>query len=263
MLASNAALLVALVLVGRLITDEAGSGAARWTLWLVVFAPGAVAFGWAYSDSLLLAASAGALLAARHRRWALVAACYAIAVLARLPGILLALPLLAELWRQDGRRPTVHVLALAAGPLALLAFAFYQGAVLGDPFAFVHGQASWDLPPVTQAGAVYNRPDGSMPDYVLAMVALLLATLLAYTATLPGIWRSKLPRPEVLLALMAFVSVFLSGRLQSDARYLAAGWSFAWFLGTRRPRWRAAWLGACVVTYIVYGFLNVSHLLAP
>ena len=50
-----------------------------------------------------------------------------------------------------------------------------------------------------------------------------LGTLLAYTATLPGLLRSRLPRSQQLVAVMAYVSVFLSGRLQSDARYLAAG----------------------------------------
>jgi hypothetical protein len=264
-LVANIALLVALLLIARIVTAEAGLRTARWTAWLVVFAPGAVAFGWAYGDSLLLLASAGGLLAARHRRWWLLAACTALAVATRLPGLLLVIPFGFEVWRQEGRRFTRHHLALLAGPLALGVFAAYQGAVLGDPLAFVHGQAAWDIPSVVdaEAGGGYGTADGSVPGYVLAMVGLLLGTLLAYTAMLPGLVRSKLPRAEVLIALVAFATVFLSGRLQSDARYLAVGWPFAWFLASRRGRWPAVWLAVSVVAFVVYGFLNVSQLMAP
>jgi len=262
-LVANAALLAGLLLVARLVADAADLRTARWTVWLLAFAPGAVAFGWAYGDSLLLAASAGGLLAARHRRWWLVGLCSAIAVLTRLPGLLLVVPLAYEVWRQEGRRVTRHHLVLLAAPLALVGFASYQGLVLGDPLAFIHGQAAWNIPPVTSGGGEYDTPDGSMPGYVLAMVALLLGTLLAYTAMLPGLVRSKLPRAEVLLALLAFATVFLSGKLQSDARYLAVGWPFAWYLASRRDRWPQMWLALSITGFVAFGLLGVSHLMAP
>ena len=262
-LVANAMLLVGLVLVARLVADAADLRTARWTSWLLAFAPGAVAFGWAYGDSLLLAASAGGLLAVRHRRWWLVGVCSAVAVLTRLPGLLLLVPFAYEIWRQDDRRVTRHQLALLAAPLVLVGFAAYQGMVLGDPLAFINGQQAWNIPPVASGGGEYDTPDGSIPGYVLAMVGLLLGTLLAYTAMLPGLLRSRLPRAEKLVALLAFVSVFLAGRLQSDARYLAVGWPFAWFLGSRRGRWPAVWLAVSAVGYVVFGLLTVSHMMAP
>ena len=95
------------------------------------------------------------------------------------------------------------------------------------------------------------------------MLPLLLGTLLAYTATLPGLLRSRLPRSQQLVALMAYVSVFLSGRLQSDARYLAAGWPFSWFLAGSRRWIRTTAIVLSVAGYLVYGVLNITQLIAP
>ena len=92
---------------------------------------------------------------------------------------------------------------------------------------------------------------------------LLLATLLGYTAMLPGLVRSRMPWAEKLLALTAFASVFLSGRIQSDNRYLAAGWPFATFMATRRAAARNVLFGLCLAGYVLFALLNVSGPLAP
>jgi hypothetical protein len=260
-LVANLALLVGLGLVATYVREVAGRDAARRAAWLVAFAPGSVAFGLAYSDSLLLAASAGALLALRRGAWLTVAVLFALAALSRPPGILLGLPLLVGAW-QARRRIGPHLLVLAAGPLAIAGFAAWQGATLGDPLAFIRGQAAWNLLPVTA-----GPPGGAAGDtpgwYIPWLVALLVVTLLGYTALLPRLWRSRLPRPAVLVALVAFLSVFLSGRLQSDARYLAAGWPFAALLATSGRRVFGAALAISVAGHVGYGLLNVSQLLAP
>jgi hypothetical protein len=259
---ANALLLAAMVLVARLMTDHGEGRGVPAAMWLLVFAPGAVAFGMAYSDSLLLAASAGAILAVRRGGAAgtwIAALLLAVGTLSRPPGILLVVPLAIAIWQADGIRSRRYLL-LGAGPLALLGFSAYQGAVLGDPLAFLHAQAAWVLPTITEAA-----PGGAATPSlaVTAVAVLLLVTLLAYTAMLPGLWRSKLPRAEVAWAFATYLSVFLSGRLQSDARYLAAGWPFAWFLGTRRPRVVAVVLGISVVGYVAYGFLGIARVLPP
>jgi hypothetical protein len=261
-LLANGLLLAAMVLVARLMADHGDGRGIKAAMWLLVFAPGAVAFGMAYSDSLLLAASAGAILAVRRGGTAgawLAALLLAVAALSRPPGILLVIPLAIAIWQADGLRSRRYLL-LAAGPLALLGFSAYQGAVLGDPLAFLHAQAAWVLPTVVQ-GASGAAPAPSLA--VTAVAVLLLVTLLAYTAMLPGLWRSKLPRAEVAWAFATYVSVFLSGRLQSDARYLAAGWPFAWFLGTRRSRWVAIAIGLSVVGYVLYGCMAIARVLPP
>ncbi len=258
-LVSNAALLGAMVVIARLLQPHADLATAKLAQWLFVFAPGAVAFGMAYSDTLMILTTSGALLAARQRRVWPVAVLYGIATLSRPPGILMGLPIAFALWESMPRRWT-PMLALAAGPIAIGLFAAYQGVVLGDPLAFIHGQAQWQLRTVTEAPSAerpYTNP------FVVPLVALLLGTLLAYTATLPGLLRSRLPRSQQLVALMAYVSVFISGRLQSDARYLAAGWPYAWFLAGSRRWVRTTALVLSVAGYLVYGVLNITQLIAP
>lgn len=259
--ASNAFLLGSMLLIARLMQPHASIATARTTQWLFVFAPGALAFGMAYSDTLLIFATAGALLAARERIVWLVFVLYWVAALSRPPGILMGIPIAVALWESMPRRWT-PMLALAGGPIAILMFAAYQGVVLGDPLAFIHGQAAWQIPPIT-APPDPNKPGSSGNLVTLPLVALLLGTLLAYTAMLPGLLRSRLPRSQQLVALMAYVSVFVSGRLQSDARYLAAGWSFAWFLAGSRRWVRNAALVLSVVGYLLFGFLNITQLFAP
>jgi hypothetical protein len=259
-LLANALLLAAMVLVARLMADHGDGGGIRAAMWLLVFAPGAVAFGMAYSDSLLLAASAGAILAVRRGHPWVAALLLAVGTLSRPPGILLVIPLAVAIWQADGLRSRRYLL-LAAGPAALLAFSAYQGAVLGDPLAFLRAQAAWVLPTITQRGG--TGAAGGPSIAVTAVAVLLLVTLLAYTAMLPGLWRSRLPRAEVAWSLATYLSVFLSGRLQSDARYLAAGWPFAWFLGTRRPRLVAIAFGLSIAGYVSYGILNMARVLPP
>ena len=230
---ANTALLLGMLLVARLMGDAGQAQAVRPAMWLLVFAPGAAAFGMAYSDSLLLAASAGALLAVRRDRTWVGALLLSVATLARPPGILLVVPLAVAIFQRQGRI-TWHLAALATGPVCLALFAAYQGAVLGDPLAFLHAQAAWTLPSITQGGSGIAAPSVG----VITVAALLILTLLGYTALLLRFLRSRLPWPEKLMGLVAYASVFLSGRLQSDARYLGAGWPFAWFIGL----WRRPWL---------------------
>jgi hypothetical protein len=195
-----------------------------------------------------------------------VAGLLAIATLSRPPGILLAVPLFIELWRQGGRRVTWSMLVLAAGPIALGCFALYQGHVLGDPLAFIHGQAAWRIPTIVDApaGSELGRPVPGGPDpVILGLVGILLVTLLAYTAAVIPLIRSRLPRAEVALGLMAFASVFISGRIQSDARYLAAGWPFGWLFATARPRLRAGLFTLSVAGYVLLTILHTLQLLAP
>jgi mannosyltransferase PIG-V len=259
-LVSNGALLAAMVVIARLMQPRATLEVARTTQWLFVFAPGAIAFGMAYSDTLMILATAGALLAARGRRVWLVALLFGVATLCRPPGILMGVPIAVALWEAMPRR-RLAFLALAAGPIALLLFAAYQGVVLGDPLAFIHGQALWQIPKLTDSATPGTATETNPAAIPLAM--LLLGTLLAYTAMLPGLLRSKLPRSQQLVAVMAFVSVFLSGRIQSDARYLAAGWPFAWFLAQSRRGVRNLAIVLSVAGYVAYGLLNISQLIAP
>jgi hypothetical protein len=257
---ANAAGLTALVLVYKLARRHLDSGSAGRAVFLVALAPGAVAMGMAYSDSLLLACAAGAMLAAERRRYPAMGVLFALAVLSRPPGILMVVPLLAVILQNEGRKPSLSWLPLALGPAAIAAFAGYQGVVLGDPIAFVNAQRAWDIPTVVSQIPTGPYSGGS----TLALVVLLLGTLLFYTALLPMLRRAPIPLPHVLVAVAAFASVFLSGRLQSDARYLAVGWPFAWLMAWHRSALaRTVFPALSAALYVLFAYLHITQALAP
>lgn len=259
-LVSNAALLVGLVLVYALSARHLGRDRALVATGLVAFSPGAVAFGMAYSDSLFLALAAGAVLAGERRRWLLMGIAYGLLVLCRPAGVLMALPLGVLAYRA-GPRDLRAWLPLALGPLALVGFMAYQGAVLGDPLAFVHAQRLWELP-----GAGEAPPPGwvSGAGTTLPISVLLFAALLGAVGLVPLLRFDRIPSHHVLVAIVAIASVFVAGRIQSDVRYLAVAWPLAWAL----TRWRGfggrdllplAWGGL----YVTFAFLHVTRTLAP
>jgi Gpi18-like mannosyltransferase len=120
-LVSNLAFALALValyaLSVRYLTPERSIG----SLWFLSLAPGAIAFSFAYSESLFLLLAVCALLAAELRRPWLVGLALAAAAVSRVPGILLLLPVLAIYVQQRGWRPTREWVPLVLAPLALVA----------------------------------------------------------------------------------------------------------------------------------------------
>lgn len=94
-LVANVAALVGLVLFAlesRRIFDG-DTGAVHRSVVLLAFAPGAVAFGMAYSESLLLALSLGAVMAAERQRWLSMGVLFGLAALCRPPEILIGVAL--------------------------------------------------------------------------------------------------------------------------------------------------------------------------
>ena len=253
MLAANGALLAGLLLTGIAIAEQEDAGTAPVAQSLVALAPGAVAFGMAYSDSLALAASAGLYVAARHRRRWLAGLLFALVTLTRPPGILLGVPLAIVLWEQADRktvRAIVRQLApLALGPVALLAFAAFQGVALGDPLAFLHAQADWDRPSTRPASAFLSGVLGlSFAVYTVLAVLLL---------------RSRLPWGAKAVGLTAYLSVLVSGRMLSNARYVAIGWPIAWMLARQGRVGRVVTLVVSCCGFLLYAVLNLSQHLPP
>ncbi len=118
---------VGLWLVHQLCELELGLAAADACVLLLAFAPVSLFFTAVYTESLFLALSAGALLAARRERWLLAAGLVALASVTRVTGILLVVPVAVALVRARGWREPRVVLLLGA-PAALAAFLAYLAA---------------------------------------------------------------------------------------------------------------------------------------
>jgi hypothetical protein len=255
-LVSNLAFLGALFALYALSVRHVGHAAAVRAAGFVALAPGAVAFTMAYSDSLFLLLAVCSFLAAERGRWPLAGGLYGLASLARLPGVLLGIPLLVLLLQASGRRPSRRVLWLATGPLALAGFAAWQGVALGDPLAFLKAQAAWVIPPAAGGGVAPARLD--------ALPAMLIATLLFYTFLLVYFRGDRVPLPHVLVGFIALLTVIASMRLQSVARYVAVAWPFAWVLASRHAAWfREAWPFITAGLFTLHAFLHFTQAMAP
>jgi len=141
MLVSTVCFMAALVVVGELARLELGDGAARWTVAALAFSPMSFFFSAVYSESLFLALSAGAVLAARRDRWALAGVLGALSAATRSAGVLVVVALV---WLAVTRRARWRDAAwVALVPCGLAAFVAALALAGQDAFAPFHAQAVW------------------------------------------------------------------------------------------------------------------------
>jgi hypothetical protein len=239
-LVGNLAFGLALVVLYALSVRHLSGPTALRSLVYLAIAPGAFAFGLAGSDSLLLLFAAGAMLAAERSRIGLAGLCYALATLARPPGILLGIPLLMAVAASPDGVPRRAWTYLLLGPAALAAFAAYLWILTGDPLAFVHAQSAWTpvATPGIDAGAA--SPQVAPVGYEVAptaVLALWLGPLLFSIYLFVFFRRDRIPAPYWVLAALPILGMLGAGRLMSVPRFLAVAWPFDWVLASRRSRW--------------------------
>jgi hypothetical protein len=159
---SLAAFLGALALLHRLVALELGERAARSTLLLLAFFPGAIYFGAPYSESVFLLVSVGAFYAARTGHWAWAGVLAALASGTRSAGIVLLVPLVLMYLRDgersgaDSERRRADILWLALAPAGVAAYSGYLELEHGDAFAFLHLQEAWFRHFAGPFGAVWD-----------------------------------------------------------------------------------------------------------
>jgi hypothetical protein len=258
-LVSNLAFIAALALLVRLGTPYLGRRRATMAAGLLVIYPFASVFAMAYTESLFLLLMVAAFLAAErgHRAWAGVF--LALAVLCRLQGIALLLPLLIVMLRQDGWRPRASLGWLLLGPLAGVAFLGYIAAVTGAPTAFLDAQQAWGregiggAPPGTTIGAMFSPYQGA-----------LVLTLLASTFLLVFVRVDRL-RPEYWLVPVLFIAAELSsGSLEAVGRITMLAFPFVWLLANRRTVFaRRAWPMISVGLFAIIAVLQFGGYWVP
>jgi hypothetical protein len=255
------ALAGALLLLRRLVELELGADAARRTLWLLAFFPGALWLGAPYSESLFLLLSVGAIYAARTSHWAWAGACAALASGTRSAGIVLLVPLVMIWWR--GRARDLAWLALA--PLGLAAYSAYLWATKGDAFAYLHLQdvwfrsfagpfgaivdgtrAAWDGMLQLASGSrehVYFAPAGGDPFIAAAHNLELFGFLVFALVAVLGVVR-RLPAPYgayVVAALALPLSFPVAPQpLMSLPRFLGVLFPLFMWIALHRRAWRIA-----------------------
>ncbi len=234
---SNVVFLAALGLLARLGTPYLGRRRAALAAGLLAIYPFASAFGMAYTESLFLLCIVAAFLAAerRHRTWAGIF--LALAVLSRLQGVALILPLWVLMLRQDGSRPRATQAWLLLAPLAAIGFFLYVGAITGHLTAFLDAQKAWGRTGVGSAPASETIGARFSP-YQAALVLTLLWSL--FLLIFRRVDRLRL---EYFLVPVVFVVAELSsGSLEAVGRITMLAFPYVWILANRRSLFmRRAW----------------------
>jgi hypothetical protein len=242
MLLSNLAFAAALLLLGAVTTAAGGSAddAARAMFYLAFF-PTSYFFSLPMTESLFLALTLGATLAALRGRWWLAGLLGAFASATRLVGVLL-IPLLLLL--PSRRRASKLWLALV--PAGLAAFMLHLHRVTGDALAFLHVQKEWGR--TFSLGALASQlTHVSEPWNFVALNAAAALLLLAVGIHL-------LVRREWAFGVYTLLCALVplgSGSLQSIARYAAVAFPLFLWLAVRgaRPAWDRAILAISITLF--------------
>jgi hypothetical protein len=266
-LVSNLAFVAALFVLYRLSLNHLDHDRSVKTLAFATFAPGAIAFGMAYTDSLFLLLSVGAFLAAEQRRWPLMGLLYGLATLTRLQGLLLGIPLAILIavadnpagWRTIAGWRTPRMLWLAAGPIAFALFAGYLGVMFGDSLGMFTAQQAW-----SDIGRPETGNDMPVLDRFDPLVLFLVARLVFYVFLLLFRRKDGISAPYTALAVVSLVTAVASTRLISTARFLAVAWPFDWILANRRAKWfELTGLAAFAALFTIHAMLHFTQALAP
>jgi hypothetical protein len=232
-LVSNLALLAALAVLWEMTRRDHGEAVAGRAVWILLAFPTSFFLSAVYAESLLLATLLGAIMLARARRPLLAGICAALCALAKPTGVLVLVPLVIELWPNDGAGAAagssiprrLRRLAMAVAPVlaALGGWALACQAIYGDFAPFLARQARWRGPTSGPWRAFVRYFDSPrIHDAHHSTIDLVCALL--FLAALPVIWR-RLRTSESAWATVAIL-LPLGSSLWSFTRFAASIYPF-------------------------------------
>jgi len=269
-LVSNVALFAALVVMYALTLRHLRPERAIWSLWFLLLAPGAIGFSMSYTEGLFLLFAAGAFFAAetRHPWWTGIL--LSLAALTRVPGILLLLPIVVMYVGRDGLRPTRDWVPLLLPVLSVGLFLVYLWTVTGDLLAPLHAQDYWRLSgpnavsAVAETGATTDEATmviGTAPSYI---IGLWIATIVFYVFLFVFFRHDRIAPAYWVMAALAIIGVFASGKLLSAPRYIVVAWPFDWVLANRESKaGRLAVLGVFGAVHVLLLWLAFTWSVPP
>jgi hypothetical protein len=207
--AANVACILGFVLLYRFVETLLDGEAARSAVVGLALLPTAFFLVVPYGEPVLLAAGAGALVAAQRGQFEVAAAAAAVAALSRPFGALLALPLAGLAWGR-GWRAWIAPAGSAVGAAVWLTLA---GAGLNDPLGALHVQAMWQRSPGAPWTTIVHgvrswwayRATGLAPYFLLDVAAVVFA--LALTAGLVVLLRRRNVGAPVAAGLAGYAAL--------------------------------------------------------
>lgn len=273
LVASNLALLMALVMFARLTETLWNARIARVATWALAFSPAAVDASLAYTDALLLAFAVGAALASIRGRWWVAGALGAAATLTRPQGalilVLVVMIAAADTDLAPRRRLRHAVIGVVPAVLAGLGLLAWMQAAHGSWSLPLRAQRAWGRTSPgpdtfrllgTETGKIVHYPfsgavgslhllawSASVRD--LLAVAVLAALFVALVRT-DVAWH----RAWVWFASLALIVPLLSGSTQSSVRFSLVAFPLVWpvaiWLERRSPATRRVALGAATLVMV-------------
>ena len=235
-LVANVASLISLGLLRRLGEPYVGRRRASIAAALMAVYPFAWAYAMAYTESLFLALSIGAFLAAEKNRRPAAGLLLALACLCRLQGLVLVLPLAIVLLRHDGWRPRASLAWLLMGPAAALGFLAYIGAITGSATAYLDAQGAWGRLGVGGSSPADTIAAAISPYQIALLVTLCWAVFLLVFA------RADRMRIEYALIPVLYIAAEMaSGSLEAVGRVTMLAFPYAWMLASRGGFFARRW----------------------
>jgi Dolichyl-phosphate-mannose-protein mannosyltransferase len=258
LLISTVASVVAVLLLYRVVARELGEAAGRRAAVFLLVFPTAYFLHIGYTESLFLALSLAALLAARSGRWAVAGGAGGLAAFTRVNGLALIPSLIAEAWTEwrSGRqlRPGWAWIGLVAAGFG--AYLLVNQVVYGDPFAFVtilreHWSKALAWPWEGVADVVSRLGAEDLEGVLILGVAELAAIVLGVVGTVVAMLRFR-PSWAVWMAVNVVLFVSTSFALSVPRYVLVLFPLYAWFAILAERRWLGVAIGVVSVGLLLW-----------
>lgn len=253
LLISTVSLGVALVLLHRLVSRDLSAAVADRSILYIAISPAAFFFFAPFTESLFLALTVGAVLAARKRSWLIAAVAASGAALTRPTGILIMVPLLIEMGidvfeRRQRHLPPFRWQHAVMVLLPLNALGFYYVLYILPAGGLGAAESPWNVHFLAPWTAVYESvravASGAHPEEALNLIsalALMISvpimcwrlpwsyTAYAAVSILPVACRTALISPlasagrYALVVFPLFVLIALAGRRPVIDRMVTVG----------------------------------------
>ena len=222
LLIANVAFLAGLAALYELAREWVDEQQARRAAIYAALFPFGFVFSMVYPEAIVLAAAAIAGLLALRGRWLGCALAVACATLCRPEGEFLALPVAAIAFRRrvdlDPAARGRALVAVLAGPAALVALGLYQWHVTGDALAYSHAQNAWGRG-LTPTGIYHALVEIVHPALSRGWTYRDAAFCLVYLVCLYLAYRAKVPRGWIVAGALIVLLPLWSGDWESDARF--------------------------------------------
>lgn len=266
---ANVAALAAGTLLVLLVRSEGFAPAvAQRSAWLLALAPSAFVLVLGYAEGVFLALAVGIFLAARRRRWLVVAALGVLAGLDRPAGLVVALPIAIEairVWRAAPAAERIRSVVATASPFVGTAlFLAWVDREFGDgllPFR-VQTRANLKGSFTNPVSSIWDAVDGLFHGHIGTglhvpwMIVVVILVVLAFR---------RLPASYGAFAALSVASAVTSANLDSFERYALGAFPIlivvALLLTDRR--WAIAAISVSAAAMTAYATLAFAHAYVP